>query len=307
MANIVSDQTQDDSTSLDRTNKSPPFIISPSSPHLSPSSPHLSGSKAITLDLEEIQRKLEAAQKELAATRAEFDITKREAKTAELAAAEDGRTNRRLRVEVQTLTDQLQRKDRQMEQSKATSFFFEGQLKKYEEEIDAARTGLERFQILEEEAISAKAEAEKAKERVIERYESVRAEIDTLQQGYMAEVGVLKAEIGEVQRAFLEESVGALHAATESEARVLQLLVDRGATLKEVRAVHGAMVGRQRDLAEMVEREVKRLKEVLESESQVACGFEDLGRGVKAEMADVMWKLRTFKVLQASEETSETP
>ncbi|RUS18420.1 hypothetical protein BC937DRAFT_88790 [Endogone sp. FLAS-F59071] len=293
MANNVSDQAQDVPTSLDRTNKTPPSIISPSSPHLS-------GSKAISIDLEEIQRKLEAVQKELAATRAELDITKQEAQTADITAAEDGRTNRRLRAEVQMLNDQLQRKDRQIEQTKATSFFFDGQLKKYEEEIDAARTGLERFQKLEEEAMDAQAAAEDAKKRVAEKYDSVRLEIDTVREGHRVEVNAIKAEIVEVQKAFLAESVETLNVATNSEGRVLRLLKDRGNVVNEVRAAHGNIVGRQHNLVELVEREVKRLREVMETEAEKATEYESMAHGIKDEMSDLIWKLRTFKVLQPS-------
>ncbi|RUP46731.1 hypothetical protein BC936DRAFT_146584 [Jimgerdemannia flammicorona] len=277
-----------DPLSLERTNKIPSL--------LPPTSPHLSGSKAVTLDLEDIQRKLESAQRELATTRAEYDLTKRETKAAELAAAEASRSNRRLRVEVQTLNDLLHRKDRQIEQSKATSFFFEGQLKKFEEEIDAARVGLERFKVLEEEAAAAQADAEEAARKTAREYESVRKEIDALNLTYRAEVDAIKAEIAEAQHMFLAESEETLKVAAESEARVRKMLEEKGDELKEVRAANEVVVGRQKDLAEMVEREVRVLKKVLGKEAEATKGHEATAQEIKDEMADLMRKLRTFRL-----------
>lgn len=191
-----------------------------------------------------------------------------------------------------------------MEQSKATSFFFEGQLKKFEDEIDAARIGLERFRKLEEEAMDAQVAAEDAKQRVAEKYDSVRLEIDMLRERHRVEVNGIKAQIVEVQKAFLAESEETLNVATDSEGRVLRLLKNRGNVVNEVRAAHGNIVGRQRDLVELVEREVKRLKEVMETEAEKATEYEDMAHGIKDEMSDLIWKLRTFKVLQQSSESA---
>lgn len=198
----------------------------------------------------------------------------------------------------------LHRKDRQIEQSKATSFFFDGQLKKYAEEIDAARAGLENLHKLEEETTEAKRAAEEADRVVAQRYESVRVEINSINEAHREEMNATAREIVELQRAFLVESEEALQMTTESETRLLEMLKERGDVLEEVRAAYEAMVGRQKETMELFESKVKNLKEILEASDKVAESTETLACRVNDEMADLMWKVRKFTAAPASAKAS---
>ncbi|OZJ06077.1 hypothetical protein BZG36_01118 [Bifiguratus adelaidae] len=182
-------------------------------------------------DVEELQNRLAAAQQELARLKAQLDATREAAKTAEQQALESAQTNRKLKLELQTLTDMTQRKDRQVENSKATAFFFEGQLKKYREEIASAKAGIERLQTLEEQVDKAKQAAEETKDRAAQEYKAMKKRIEELQQQHLEQLSRISTRATEAEADYVHKVDDALEetkkvqreVATETEETISEL------------------------------------------------------------------------------------
>jgi chromosome segregation ATPase len=252
----------------------------------------------VTSDIEELQQKISETQKELVAVKAELDATRQQAKTLEGQTQESGRTNRKLRNEVQTLTDMSQRKERQAENSKATAFFFEGQLRKYVEEIDNAKNGLEHLKALEDDMLKAKKQATESQQKTDAEYRTIREEITKLQQQHLQDIQSLKETIQAIESSLSKATSDTLDKHHESEARLNKLLASRQNELKNIEEEYATLQGKQEQVVNMVEDEVKALLDRLKQSEATTEGYEATMTTVKTEMDRIMLRLRTLKDVQ---------
>ncbi|KAL0074019.1 hypothetical protein J3Q64DRAFT_1616725, partial [Phycomyces blakesleeanus] len=243
-------------------------------------------------DIGELQQKISKAERELGQLRLELDQTRQQAKAAELHAQESGRTNRKLKTEIQTLTDMSNRKDRQAENAKATAFFFEGQVKKYTDEIETARQGMGHLKELDDELQKAKQEQEALERCAQEEYGQVREQIRQTQEKYKNEKEELRQVVLKAYEDLAETSGRALKIQEEVQARIKAELPKQG--VEELAGEHEAMERRQMVTIKAVQAEVAVLQKALEQSDQTTASYEQVMLTVKAEMDRIMRRLRVI-------------
>ncbi|CAM0137706.1 hypothetical protein VKS41_000914 [Umbelopsis sp. WA50703] len=244
------------------------------------------------MDIGELQQKISDAEQELNIIRSQLDKTKQQAKTAELQSQESGRTNRKLLTEIQTLTDMSNRKDRQAENAKATAFFFEGQLKKYREEIEHARAGMTHLKEMEDEMDTAKREAYQAQKKVDEEYKQMRAKINRLQQKYQEDIAGLKGSIQLAHEQLVLETENAISLHEQAERRLNELLKQRKAV--DVEEMNAKLHSEHADLFTDVEKEVESLQIQINESTQSSETNEQTMTYIKGEMDRIMRRLRAL-------------
>ncbi|CEP08517.1 hypothetical protein [Parasitella parasitica] len=261
------------------------------------------GRSATGAEIGELQRKISLAEEELRQLKQDLDQTKKQAKQAELSAQDNGRTNRKLKTEIQTLTDMSNRKDRQAENSKATAFFFEGQVKKYMDEIETARQGMGHLKELDDQLNQAKAEQAELEKSSKEETARVNSTIKSMKEAHEAKKEALKADIDKAYADLEKVSAQALQLQQEIQQKMESELP--GLDIHKLEREYRNSEQKQKDEVEQVHDEVKQLLRRLEQSEASTLSHEESMVVVKEEMDRIMRRLRAMDQLSAS--TSNTP
>ncbi|CAO3618614.1 unnamed protein product [Mucor fragilis] len=248
-------------------------------------------------DIGELQQKISQAEKELGQLKLELDQTKQQAKQAEVYAQESGRTNRKLKTEIQTLTDMSNRKDRQAENSKATAFFFEGQVKKYMDEIETARQGMGHLKELDDQLNQAKAEQAELEKTSKEEAVRVKATIKSMQEEHKERKEALKTEIDKAYAELEKTSAQALQLQQEIQQKMESELP--GFDIHTLEREHRALEQKQMEAVKQVYEEVDQLRKKLEQSEASTLSHEESMVVVKEEMDRIMRRLRAIDQLSA--------
>ncbi|KAI8640879.1 hypothetical protein BD408DRAFT_419184 [Parasitella parasitica] len=255
-------------------------------------------------DIGELQRKISLAEDELRQLKQELDQTKQQAKQAELSSQESGRTNRKLKTEIQTLTDMSNRKDRQAENSKATAFFFEGQVKKYKDEIETAKQGMGHLKELDDQLNQAKseqAELEKTSKEEAARVDSI---IKSMKEEHETNKENLKAEIDEAYANLEKVSAQALELQQEIQQKMESELP--GLDVHQLEREYRISEQKQKDEVERVHEELRQLVKKLEQSEASTLSQEESMVKVKEEMDRITRRLRAMDQLSASNSNDPT-
>ncbi|CAO3600645.1 unnamed protein product [Absidia cylindrospora] len=242
-------------------------------------------------DIGELQQKISKAEKELVQLRLELDQTRQQGKQSELHALESGRTNRKLKTEIQTLTDMSNRKDRQAENAKATAFFFEGQVKKYTDEIESARQGMGHLKVLDDELRAAKEEQERLEQQAQSEYNQVRQQIQQKQTKYRTEKDELNEMIATAYRDLVTCSEKALKLQHQVEGR---LAFPSSQDLELLEQDYKIKQQEQMDMVLSVFEQVNQLKDTLQQSEKTTQFHEETMAKVQQEMDKIMRRLRTI-------------
>ena len=253
-------------------------------------------------DIGELQQKISEAERELGQLKLELDQTKQQAKQAELYAQESGRTNRKLKTEIQTLTDMSNRKDRQAENSKATAFFFEGQVKKYMDEIETARQGMGHLKELDDQLNEAKAEQAELDRISKEEAVRVKSTIKAMQETHKVNKDNLKAEIDKAYADLEKANAYALQLQRETQEK-MEAELHLGSDIATLEKEHRALEQKQMEEVKKIYAEVDQLRAKLEKSEASTLSHEESMVVVKEEMDRIMRKLRAID--QLSESTSQ--
>lgn len=229
----------------------------------------------------------------------ELDQTKQQAKQAEVYAQESGRTNRKLKTEIQTLTDMSNRKDRQAENSKATAFFFEGQVKKYMDEIQTARQGMGHLKELDDQLNQAKAEQAELEKTSKEEAIRVKATIKDMQEAHKVNKDTMKAEIDKAYAELEKASAEALHLQQEIQQKMESELSPAN-DIQTLEREHRALEQKQMESVKKVYEEVDQLRKKLEQSEASTLSHEESMVVVKEEMDRIMRRLRAIDQLSAT-------
>ncbi|KAI8985244.1 hypothetical protein BDB01DRAFT_835239 [Pilobolus umbonatus] len=247
-------------------------------------------------DIGELQHKISEAEKELAQLKADLDQTRKQAKQSELQAQESGRTNRKLKTEIQTLTDMSNRKDRQAENSKATAFFFYGQVKKYKEEIETAKEGMGHLKELDEQLAAAKAEQLELEKESREETLRVKNEIRALQEEHKLKKEEMKIKIENANLELEKATAEALKAQQEAHRKMEAELLS-GSDIQSLEKEHELIEQSQLEAVKKIYLEIDQLKKTLEQSEQSTLSHEESMMVVKEEMENIMRKLRVYDQL----------
>ncbi|KAI9491995.1 hypothetical protein BDB00DRAFT_830687 [Zychaea mexicana] len=253
-----------------------------------------SSSRTTGSDIGELQQKISKAERELTQLRVELQQTQQQAKAAELHAQESGRTNRKLKTEIQTLTDMSNRKDRQAENAKATAFFFEGQVKKYTDEIETAQRGMGHLKELDDQLREAKEQQQKLETNAQEEHGEVRGEIRRIQEKYRAEKSELQDVISKAYEELAATSSRALQIQKEAEERIKDAIGPMDVQIKELEQEHLEMEQRQADTIREVQQEVEQLRQKLDNSEASTRSHEEIMTIVRNEMDRIMRRLRAI-------------
>lgn len=256
-------------------------------------------------DIGELQQKISQAEKELSQLKLELDQTKQQAKQAEVYAQESGRTNRKLKTEIQTLTDMSNRKDRQAENSKATAFFFEGQVKKYMDEIKTAKQGMGHLKELDDQLTQAKAEQAQLEKTFKEEALRVKATMKAVQDAHRENKGNMKAQIDEAYAELEKASAQALQLQQEVQQK-MEAELQPGSDLQTLEKEHRALEQKQIEAVKQVYEEVNLLRKKLETSEASTLSHEESMLVVKEEMNRIMGRLRAIDQLSANNTTTTT-
>jgi chromosome segregation ATPase len=256
-------------------------------------------------DIGELQQKISQAEKELNQLKLELDQTKQQAKQAEVYAQESGRTNRKLKTEIQTLTDMSNRKDRQAENSKATAFFFEGQVKKYMDEIETARQGMGHLKELDDQLNQAKAEQAQLEKISKEEALRVKATIKTMQDAHKQQKDQIKADIDAAYAELEKASAQALQLQQEIQQK-MEAELQPGLDIQTLEREHRALEQKQMEAVKQVYEEVDLLRKKLEQSEASTLSHEESMVVVKEEMDRIMRRLRAIDQLSANNTTTTT-
>lgn len=229
----------------------------------------------------------------------ELDQTKQQAKQAEVYAQESGRTNRKLKTEIQTLTDMSNRKDRQAENSKATAFFFEGQVKKYMDEIETARQGMGHLKELDDQLNQAKAEQADLEKSSKEESIAVKATIKSMQEKHKANKESIKLEIDSAYIELEKASAQALQLQQEIQQK-MEAELHPGTDIQTLEREHRVLEQKQMEAVKKVYQEVDQLRNKLEQSEASTLSHEESMVVVKEEMDRIMRRLRAIDQLSAS-------
>ncbi|KAI8137799.1 hypothetical protein BJV82DRAFT_674425 [Fennellomyces sp. T-0311] len=253
-----------------------------------------SSSRTTGSDIGELQQKISKAERELAQLRLELDQTRQQGKAAELHAQESGRTNRKLKTEIQTLTDMSNRKDRQAENAKATAFFFEGQVKKYTDEIETAQRGMGHLKELDDQLREAKQQQQKLESDAQEEHAEVRGEIRRIQEKYRAEKSELQEVISKAYEELAATSSRALDIQKEAEDRIKDAIGPMDVQIKQLEQEHLEMENRQAETIREVQKEVEQLRQKLDTSEASTRSHEEIMTIVRNEMDRIMRRLRAI-------------
>ncbi|KAI8097571.1 uncharacterized protein BX664DRAFT_326712 [Halteromyces radiatus] len=242
-------------------------------------------------DIGELQQKISKAEKELVQLRLELDQTRQQGKQAELHALESGRTNRKLKAEIQTLTDMSNRKDRQAENAKATAFFFEGQVKKYTDEIESARQGMGHLKLLDDELREAKEEQQRLEKQAQTEYEQVKLKIQQTQEKYKTDKEELNKMIAAAYQDLVTSSDKALKLQQQVEAR---LAFPSSQDIVQLEKDYKINQQEQLDMVNSVHHQVNQLKDTLEQSEKTTQSHEETMATVRQEMDRIMRRLRAI-------------
>jgi chromosome segregation ATPase len=246
-----------------------------------------------------LQQKINQAERELSQLKLELDQTKQQAKQAEVYAQESGRTNRKLKTEIQTLTDMSNRKDRQAENSKATAFFFEGQVKKYMDEIETARQGMGHLKELDDQLNQAKAEQAELEKSSKEEAIRVKATIKAMQDEHKINKESKTAEIDKAYAELEKASAHALQLQQEMQQK-MDAELQPGSDIQTLEKEHRALEQKQIEAVKQVYEEVDQLRKKLEQSEASTLSHEENMVVVKEEMDRIMRRLRAIDQLSAS-------
>lgn len=252
-------------------------------------------------DIGELQQKISQAEKELSQLKLELDQTRQQAKQAEAYAQESGRTNRKLKTEIQTLTDMSNRKDRQAENSKATAFFFEGQVKKYMDEIETARQGMGHLKELDDQLNQAKAEQAELEKTAKEESVRVKAILKEMQEKHKENKEAIKAQIEKANADLQQASAHALQLQQELQQK-MESELNQGFDIHALEREHRALEQKQMEAVKAVCQEVEQLRKKLEQSEASTLSHEESMVVVQQEMDRIMRRLRAMDQLSASTE-----
>ncbi|KAG2230259.1 hypothetical protein BDF21DRAFT_428598 [Thamnidium elegans] len=250
-------------------------------------------------DIGELQQKISQAERELSQLKLELDQTKQQAKQAEVYAQESGRTNRKLKTEIQTLTDMSNRKDRQAENSKATAFFFEGQVKKYMDEIETARQGMGHLKELDDQLNQAKAEQAELEKSSKEEAVRVKTTIKAMQEAHKSNKEDIKADIDKAYAELEKTSAQALQLQQEIQQK-MDAELHPGSDIQTLEREHRALEQKQMEAVRKVYEEVDQLRKKLEQSEASTLSHEESMVVVKEEMDRITRRLRAIDQLSAS-------
>ncbi|GAA5812015.1 hypothetical protein MFLAVUS_005463 [Mucor flavus] len=250
-------------------------------------------------DIGELQQKISQAERELSQLKLDLDQTKQQAKQAEVYAQESGRTNRKLKTEIQTLTDMSNRKDRQAENSKATAFFFEGQVKKYMDEIETARQGMGHLKELDDQLNQAKAEQAELEKTSKEEAVRVKATIKAMQEAHKSNKEDIKADIDKAYAELETTSAQALQLQQEIQQK-MDAELHPGSDIQTLEREHRALEQKQMEAVRKVYEEVDQLRKKLEQSEASTLSHEESMVVVKEEMDRITRRLRAIDQLSAS-------
>lgn len=262
------------------------------------------GRPATGADIGELQQKISQAERELSQLKLELDQTKQQAKQAEAYAQESGRTNRKLKTEIQTLTDMSNRKDRQAENSKATAFFFEGQVKKYMDEIETARQGMGHLKELDDQLNQAKAEQAELEKSSKEEAVRVKATIKAMQEAHKANKDQIKVDIDKAYADLETASAQALQLQQEIQQK-MEAELNLGSDIQTLEKEHKALEQKQMETIKKVYEEVDQLRKKLEQSEASTLSHEESMVVVKEEMDRIMRRLRAIDQLSATATSEE--
>lgn len=262
------------------------------------------GRPATGADIGELQQKISQAERELSQLKLELDQTKQQAKQAEAYAQESGRTNRKLKTEIQTLTDMSNRKDRQAENSKATAFFFEGQVKKYMDEIETARQGMGHLKELDDQLNHAKAEQAELEKSSKEEAVRVKATIKAMQEAHKANKDQIKVDIDKAYADLETASAQALQLQQEIQQK-MEAELNLGSDIQTLEKEHKALEQKQMETIKKVYEEVDQLRKKLEQSEASTLSHEESMVVVKEEMDRIMRRLRAIDQLSATATSEE--
>ncbi|KAI7868266.1 hypothetical protein BDF14DRAFT_1724839, partial [Spinellus fusiger] len=242
-------------------------------------------------DIGELQQKISQAERELGQLRLELDQTRQQAKAAELHAQESGRTNRKLKTEIQTLTDMANRKDRQAENAKATAFFFEGQVRKYTDEIETAKQGMGHLKELDDELQKAKQEQEALEKCAQEEYSQVIEQIRSTQEKYKTEKEELRRVMMEAYQELAEASNDAYRVQEEVQTRIKAMTPTQG--VEELEREHEKIEKQHLETIKAIQAQVVTLQRKLDA-SDDSSDHEQVMVTVKGEMDRIIGRLRVI-------------
>ncbi|KAI7860576.1 hypothetical protein BDC45DRAFT_105661 [Circinella umbellata] len=220
--------------------------------------------------------------------------TRQQAKAADLHAQESGRTNRKLKTEIQTLTDMSNRKDRQAENAKATAFFFEGQVKKYTDEIETAQRGMGHLKELDDQLRDAKDQQHQLETDAQGEQGQVQGEIRKMQDKYRAEKSELQQVISKAYEELATTSSRALEIQNEAENRIKEAIGPMDEQIKQLEQEHLEMEKRQSDTIREVQKEVEELRQKLDTSEASTRSHEEIMIIVRDEMDKIMRRLRAI-------------
>lgn len=223
--------------------------------------------------------------------RLELDQTRQQAKAAELHAQESGRTNRKLQTEIQTLTDMSNRKDRQAENAKATAFFFEGQVKKYTDEIETAQRGMGHLKELDDQLREAKQQQAQLEQGA---RQDVRQDIERIQAKYRAEKSALQAVIAKAYQELVASSERALEIQKGAEDRIKAALAPIDAQVKQLEQEHQELERQQVETIRQVQSQVEELRRKLDASEASTRSHEEIMATVQSEIDRIMRRLRAI-------------
>ncbi|KAI9470595.1 MAG: hypothetical protein EXX96DRAFT_510917 [Benjaminiella poitrasii] len=253
-------------------------------------------------DIHELQQKISQAERELSKIKLELDQTKQQAKQAEVYAQESGRTNRKLKTEIQTLTDMSNRKDRQAENSKATAFFFEGQVKKYMDEIETARQGMGHLKELDDELNKAKAEQAELEKITKEDAIQVKSTLKTMQEEHKEKKENMKLLI-EQAYAELEKTTNQSLQLQQEIQQKMEAELHNSFDIQTLEKEHRALEQKQMEAVKQVYGEVEQLLKKLEQSETSTVSHEENMVAVKKEMDRIMIRLRAIDQLSTNSST----
>ncbi|KAI9282601.1 hypothetical protein BY458DRAFT_496738 [Sporodiniella umbellata] len=254
-------------------------------------------------DIGELQQKISQAEQELSSLKSELEQTRALAKQSEVSAQESGKTNRKLKTEIQTLTDMSNRKDRQAENSKATAFFFEGQVKKYMDEIENARQGMGHLKELDDQLNQAKKEQTELEKSSKEEVKRVRGVIKSLQESHQREKEAIKQDI-EAAYAELEKTSAHTSQLQKEIQQKMESELQSGTDLSTLEKEHRLMTQKQTEAVRIVQEEIENLKKKLEQSEAYTISHEDRMLAAKEEMDRIVRRLRAIDQIPATESAS---
>jgi chromosome segregation ATPase len=222
-----------------------------------------------------------------------LEQTKQQSKQAEMYAQESGRTNRKLKTEIQTLTDMSNRKDRQAENSKATAFFFEGQVKKYMDEIRTAKNGMGHLKELDDQLNSAKNEQAELEKMSKEEALKVKTTLKEMQDAHKAKKQEIQQQIDEKQKELEKASLSALQMQQEIQKKMEQEL-QTNADIQQLEKEHRALEQKQMEAIKEVYEQVQQLTHKLDQSEQSTLSQEASMAVAKEEMDRIMRRLRAI-------------